>query len=171
MSDGYSRRTVLRGAAGTAGALAAGALAAPEAAAAEDQHGQLTDQDRAAFLAAQDPVWSRMPRTWYEGPFLGNGFLGSMVYAEPAAGAVRFTVQHSEVQDHRPQIQGNDWGVARLPVGHLTLEPVGRITGVQLRLHLWDAEVRGTITTDKGHIRLRAIVQNDRSLLLVTAQT
>src|SRR5256714_5576635 len=172
MPDGYSRRTVLRG---TAGALAAGvtagALTTPGAAAAEDGHRGLTDQDRAAFLAAQDPVWSRMPRTWYEGPFLGNGFLGSMLYAEPAADALRFTVQHSEVQDHRPQIQGNDWGVARLPVGHLTLEPVGRITGVQLRLHLWDAEVRGTITTDKGHIRLRAIVQNDRSLLLVTART
>jgi alpha-L-fucosidase 2 len=165
MPDGYSRRTVLRGAAG-----AAGALALPGR---DDDHEDrgLTDQDRAAFLAAQDPVWSRMPRTWYEGPFLGNGFLGSMLYAEPAANALRFTVQHSEVQDHRPQVQGNDWGVARLPVGHLTLEPVGRITGVQLRLHLWDAEVRGTVTTDKGHIRLRAIVQNDRSLLLVTAET
>src|SRR6266511_2726873 len=181
MSEGYSRRTVLRGVAGGASALAlpAGPAtdpgAGPDPAAVADGvpgagRAALSDHDRAAFLAAQDPVWARMPRTWYEGPFLGNGFLGSILYAEPAANGLRFTVQHSEVQDHRPQIQGNDWGVARLPVGHLTLEPVGQITGVQLRLHLWDAEVRGTITTDKGHIRLRALVQNDRSLLLVTAR-
>src|SRR6266545_3670533 len=181
MSEGYSRRTVLRGVAGGASALAlpAGPAtdpgAGPDPAAVADGvpgagRAALSDHDRAAFLAAQDPVWARMPRTWYEGPFLGNGFLGSILYAEPAANGLRFTVQHSEVQDHRPQIQGTDWGVARLPVGHLTLEPVGQITGVQLRLHLWDAEVRGTITTDKGHIRLRALVQNDRSLLLVTAR-
>src|SRR6266540_4307925 len=181
MSEGYSRRTVLRGVAGGASALAlpAGPAtdpgAGPDPAAVADGvpgagRAALSDHDRAAFLAAQDPVWARMPRTWYEGPFLGNGFLGSILYAEPAANGLRFTVQHSEVQDHRPQIQGNDWGVARLPVGHLTLEPVGQITGVQLRLHLWDAEVRGTITTDKGHIRLRALVQNDCSLLLVTAR-
>src|SRR5256886_1314880 len=177
MTDGYSRRPCLRGAAGGAAALAlpAAVAAAPGMAVAaddwhDDDHEGLSDRDRAAFLAAQDPVWARMPRTWYEGPFLGNGFLGSAIYAEPAAKGLRFTVQHSEVQDHRPDIQGNDWGVARLPVGHLTLEPVGQITGVQFRLHLWDAELRGTITTDKGHIRLRAIVQNDRSLLLVTAR-
>ena len=177
MTDGYSRRTVLRGVAGGASALAlpAAVAAAPGMAVAaddghDDDHEGLSDRDRAAFLEAQDPVWARMPRTWYEGPFLGNGFLGSAIYAEPAANGLRFTVQHSEVQDHLPDIQGNDWGVARLPVGHLTLEPVGQITGVQFRLHLWDAEVRGTITTDKGHIRLRAIVQNDRSLLLVTAR-
>jgi alpha-L-fucosidase 2 len=44
-----------------------------------------------------DLVWRRMPKTWYEGPFLGNGFLGSGIYAEPGAEtkAVRFHVQHT----------------------------------------------------------------------------
>src|SRR2546429_7242798 len=93
--------------------------------------------DLAAFLAEQDPVWARLPKTWYEGPFLGNGFLGSIVYAEPDGTGIRFTVQHSEVQDHRPEIAGDQWGLARLPVGHLTLQPLGRITGVEFRLHLW----------------------------------
>jgi alpha-L-fucosidase 2 len=94
-----------------------------------------------------------------------------MVYQEPGANALRFTVQHSQVQDHRPQIGGNDWGIARLPVGHLTLEPVGTITGVDLRLRLWDAELSGTVTTDRGSITLTALVQNDLSMLLVTAHT
>ena len=72
-----------------------------------------TDRQWARFLAGQDLVWQRVPRTWYEGPFLGNGFLGSMVYQEPGRNALRFTVHHSQVQDHRPQF-GSEWGVARL---------------------------------------------------------
>jgi alpha-L-fucosidase 2 len=118
------------------------------------------------FLAGQDLVWQRLPRTWYEGPFLGNGFLGSMVYQEPGSNALRFTVHHSEVQDHRPAF-GNEWGVARLPVGNLTLAPVGEITGVDLRLDLWNAELRGTVTTSKGRLELRAFIESSRSLLAI----
>src|SRR5690349_19536425 len=127
-----------------------------------------TDGQSARFLAELDPLWNVLPGTWYEGPFLGDGFLGSILYAEPDGRGLRFTVQHSAVQDHRPEIRGDQWGVARLPVGHLTLTPAGRITGVDLRLSLWDAEVTGTIRTDRGRIALRALVHADRSLLLVT---
>src|ERR671932_582513 len=136
---------------GMVGGVAAGALPATTTAAAEpDSRPRLENRIQwARFLAGQDLVWKRVPRAWYEGPFLGNGFLGSMVYQEPGANALRFTVQHSEVQDHRPQ-WGSDWGVSRLPVGHLTLEPVGRITGVEMRLDLWNAELRGVLTTEAG---------------------
>ncbi|HEY3033968.1 MAG TPA: Tat pathway signal sequence domain protein, partial [Streptosporangiaceae bacterium] len=126
-----------------------------------------TDRAWEDFLAGQDLVWKRMPRTWYEGPFLGNGHLACGVYKEPGANALRIKVDHGEVQDHRPAF-GNEWGVARLPVGHLTLEPVGTITAVDLRLDLWNAELRGTITTDRGRLTLRALVQNDRTMLLAT---
>ncbi|MEV6103966.1 Tat pathway signal sequence domain protein [Streptomyces sp. NPDC051940] len=128
-----------------------------------------TDEEWNRFLSAQDPTWHRLPRTWFEGPFLGNGLLGSIVYQEPGANALRFTVHHSEVQDHRPAF-GNEWGVARLPVGNLLLHPVGTITGVDLRLDLWQAELRGTVTTDAGTLTLRALVHNDRSLLLVAVE-
>ncbi|MET7480364.1 glycoside hydrolase family 95-like protein [Streptomyces sp. NPDC005648] len=109
-----------------------------------------------------------MPTAWYEGPFLGNGFLGSGIYAEPGATstAVRFTIQHSEVQDHRPEF-GSLFGLARLPVGHFTLEPVGAITALDWRLSLHDAELTGTLTTEKGTLALRALVHNDRSVLAV----
>ncbi|MEU6780355.1 glycoside hydrolase family 95-like protein [Nonomuraea angiospora] len=118
------------------------------------------------FLADADLVWKRMPQTWYEGPFLGNGFLGSGVYAQQGANAVRFNVQHSEVQDHRPEY-GALFGLARLPVGHLTLEPVGAITGVDWRLDLWNAELTGAITTSSGSLEIRALIHNDRSVLAV----
>jgi len=172
-----SRRGFLgRVAAGAAAGSTAGvALPAPAAEAAESERsvvlsGMRTDTEWQRFLSGQDLVWKRMPRTWYEGPFLGNGLLGSMVYQEPGENALRFTVHHGEVQDHRPTQGGSDWGVARLPVGNLLLHPAGKITGVDLRLDLWDAEVRGTITTDKGRLTLRALVHNDRTMLLATVE-
>lgn len=113
-----------------------------------------------------DPVWQRMPKTWYEGPFLGNGFLGSGIYAEPGGNAVRFNVQHSEVQDHRPEF-GSLFGLARLPIGYFTLEPVGTITGVDWRLRLRDAELTGTLTTTAGSLTLRAFVHSSTDLLAV----
>ncbi|GDY58837.1 hypothetical protein SVIO_094600 [Streptomyces violaceusniger] len=112
-------------------------------------------------------VWQKMPQTWYEGPFLGNALLGSGIYAEPGgANAVRFNVQHSEVQDHRPEF-GSLFGLARLPIGYFTLEPVGAITAVDWRLRLRDAELTGTIATDKGTLTLRALVHNSRSVMAI----
>ena len=128
------------------------------------EHRCTTRIDWAGFLSEQDLVWQRIPRAWYEGPFLGNGFLATAVYREPGANAIRFTVDHAKVQDHRPEF-GNEWGVARLPVGRVLLTPVGTITGVDLRLDLWNAELRGKITTDRGELAVRSFVHAEKSLL------
>lgn len=72
-----------------------------------------------SFLAGSDLVWQHLPRNWYEGPLLGNGFLGASSYAEPGFNAIRFTVQHSVVQDHRPEF-GSLHGRARLQIGWFT---------------------------------------------------
>ncbi|MEV6132473.1 glycoside hydrolase family 95-like protein [Streptomyces violaceusniger] len=171
MSSAPTRRTVVGTAvaAGAAAGLAGPATAyaaepqAPAAAVAPHPAGD----PWATVLADADMVWQKMPRTWYEGPFLGNALLGSGIYAEPGdANAVRFNVQHSEVQDHRPEF-GSLFGLARLPIGYFTLEPVGAITAIDWRLRLRDAELTGTITTDKGTLRLRALVHNSRSLLAI----
>ncbi|EDY53037.1 conserved hypothetical protein [Streptomyces clavuligerus] len=119
------------------------------------------------MLDDADLVWRRAPRTWFEGPFLGNGHLGSGIYAEPGgSNAIRFNVQHSEVQDHRPEF-GSLFGLARLPIGHFTLEPVGTVTAVDWRLRLHGAELTGTLTTTAGTLRLRAFVHSTASVLAV----
>ena len=120
------------------------------------------------FLRGQDLLWSRLPTLWYEGPFLGDGLLGSMVYQEPGANQLRFTVQHGRVQDHRPEF-GSGWGTCRLPVGHLTLEPVGTITSVDWRLSLWNAELTGTVTTTAGTLTLSALIHDEVFAARVTA--
>lgn len=113
-----------------------------------------TDGAWEKFLRSQDLLWTRLPTHWYEEPFLGDGLLGSMVYQEPGANQVRFTVQHGRVQDHRPEF-GSGWGTCRLPVGHLTLEPVGTITSVDWRLSLWNAEVRRAARAQPCSVRKR----------------
>ncbi|WP_405875687.1 MULTISPECIES: glycosyl hydrolase family 95 catalytic domain-containing protein [unclassified Streptomyces] len=171
-----SRRTVLGSAlAGTtAAALPGTAVAAAAENAAPGGRWQLrnrmdSDGSWADFLRGQDLVWHRLPTVWTEGPFLGDGRLGSMVYREPDANSVRFTVQHGEVQDHRPEF-GSGWGTARLPVGHLTLDPLGTITAVDWRLSLWNAELTGTVTTDKGVLTLSALIHDGILAARVTAE-
>ncbi|MFD5010511.1 glycosyl hydrolase family 95 catalytic domain-containing protein [Streptomyces chartreusis] len=123
----------------------------------------------AGFLRGQDLLWTRLPTRWYEGPFLGDGLLGSMVYQEPGANRIRFTVQHGRVQDHRPRF-GSGWGTCRLPVGHLTLDPVGTITAVDWRLSLWNAELTGTVTTTAGTLTLAALVHDEVLAVRATAE-
>ncbi|WP_027945408.1 glycosyl hydrolase family 95 catalytic domain-containing protein [Amycolatopsis taiwanensis] len=162
-----NRRSMLGGTLGglAAGLVGTGLTGIGATAVAAESFGR-ADVDWARFLGSADLVWRTMPKTWYEGPFLGNGFLGSGIYAEPGRNAVRFNVQHSQVQDHRPEF-GSLFGLARLPIGYFTLEPVGAITAVDWRMDLWNAELTGTITTAAGSLALRAIVHSEQSLLAV----
>jgi alpha-L-fucosidase 2 len=163
---GLSRRTLL----GTVAAAGLAATALPAGAAhAATAPWRLDDRvDWAGFLREQDLLWARLPTAWHEGPFLGDGLLGSMVYKEPGANKIRFTTQHGRVQDHRPQF-GSGFGTCRLPVGHLTLDPVGTITGVDWRLSLWDAELTGTVTTSAGRISLTVFIHGETLVADATA--
>ncbi|MFJ2177927.1 glycosyl hydrolase family 95 catalytic domain-containing protein [Streptomyces sp. NPDC087851] len=127
-----------------------------------------TDGAWASFLRGQDLLWTRLPTSWYEGPFLGDGQLGTMIYQEPDSNRIRFTVQHGRVQDHRPEF-GSTWGTCRLPVGHLTLDPVGTITAVDWRLSLWNAELTGTVTTTRGTLTLAALIHDEVLAVRTTA--
>src|SRR5437868_12709634 len=120
-----SRRTVLGATALAASGLPIALSAEPAWAADVPLDNQMTtDAQWSNFLRGNDLLWRRLPPTWKEGPWLGDGRLGVMVYKEPNQNQVRFSTQHSEVQDHRPQY-GSLFGLARLPVGFLTLEPAG----------------------------------------------
>jgi len=165
------RRTVLGvavgGAAAAAVPLALATASAATAATVPLDNRMTTDAQWADFLRGQDLLWKRLPTVWHEGPFLGDGRLGSMVYKEPNVNQVRFTVQHAEVQDHRPQF-GSAFGICRLPVGHLTLEPAGTISAVDWRLDLWNAELVGTITTSAGQLALQVFIRDQVLVASVT---
>jgi len=120
-----------------------------------------------AFLATQDLLWTRTPTNWFDGPFLGNGLLGALVYQPGGTGPVRVLLGHTEVQDHRPEF-GPLFGLCRLPVGHLDLQTAGTVTAVNWRLSLWNAELTGTVTTTKGTIGLSLFVHDRRPVLVAT---
>lgn len=75
---------------------------------------------------------------------------GTQVYREQDA--LKFTVDHSESQAHRPAF-GNEWGVARLPIGKILLTPAGELFGARLRLDLWNAELSACHSTRRVRSR------------------
>ena len=116
------------------------------------------------FMQKQDMVWDVLPATWDESPFLGNGMMGAMIYKQPDENFIRFDVSNCSVHDHRPG--GGLYANPRLLIGQMALHPQGEITGGEMRLDLWNAEVRGTIRTTQGAIRFRALVHADEMCLI-----
>lgn len=162
-----SRRGLLRGASGLAGAAALGGLwsaGSPAAWAA----GESSAPDRVVEEIVRDAsmAWRRPPTGWQTGPFLGNGFLGVQVY-QVTANTLRFMLSHSQVQDQRVQWEAAI-GLSRLPIGYLTLTLAGTVTAVDWQLDLWNAELSGTITTTQGSVAFSALVHNSRGVLLVS---
>ena len=123
--------------------------------------------DWPAFLAKQDPVWNRMPANYYEGPFAGNGLLGTVLYRDDlSTNSLRFEIGRTDVYDHRP---GNAMHYrCRLPIGHLLITPVGRITAADFRTDLWNGEITGNLLTEGGTIRLRCFVPPDQNMIVLT---
>jgi alpha-L-fucosidase 2 len=131
--------------------------------------GMRTDREWAAFLAGSDLRWARIPPTFYDGPFLGNGAFGAAVYRHPSRQRLIVELGDSRVRDHQDNAGGVLFGHSRLRIGYLTLETAADVTGVDLRLSLWDAELSGTVTTAAGTVRLRAFTHATRDLLVVDA--
>ncbi|MCF7975207.1 MAG: hypothetical protein K9N55_15440 [Phycisphaerae bacterium] len=115
--------------------------------------------DWPAFMARQDLIWETLPTHFDEGAFSGNGMLGSTIYQDGPM-RVRWEMGRSDVTEHR---RDN----ARLPIGGLVLTTVGKIQDGTLHLDLWHAEVRGTITTDRGRITFRSLIHTKDMVLFI----
>ncbi|WP_342749414.1 glycosyl hydrolase family 95 catalytic domain-containing protein [Streptomyces milbemycinicus] len=165
--NGISRRGVI----GTAAAVGAGgwltgsgtAWAAPQGA--SDRAGNTHER----LVRAAAMRWRRLPGDWKDGPFLGNGLLGVQIYRGATANSVKVMVSHSQVQDQRPQWRA-PYGFSRLPIGHFDLTLAGEVTDIDWTLDLWDAELRGTVTTTRGSVRFSMLVHNSRTALLISTQ-
>lgn len=122
----------------------------PGAAAAETE----SPIDWPAFMARHDMHFDKLPGKWTEAPHFGNAAIGSMLYRD--GNTVRLQVFRNDVHDHRDDTWGwPAYSRPRLRIGHFSLEPAGKLTGCQWRKDLWNAELTGTITTDRGEIKIR----------------
>jgi hypothetical protein len=124
------------------------------AASGEDEPLVKTNVDWPMFLARHDMIWERLPGNWRESPWTGNGMLGSMLWID--GDALRIQAFRGDVQAHRPMTQGfSGCTRARLQIGSHYLAPVGKPAGCDLRLSYYDAEVVGTVNTERGEWKIR----------------
>lgn len=117
---------------------------------------QVTGVDWPAFLARNDMVWPTLPDRWENAAFVGNGALGTIAWQEDG-GPIRFEISRSDLYDHRRIDHPNIvlYTQNRLPNGQVRLD-FGKGTTGQLRLDLWNAELRGTITANGASWAIRA---------------
>ena len=114
------------------------------------------------FLSRHDLVWDRVPTRWELAPFSGNGMVGFLFYQDQDApkNVIRLHVGRHDYYDHRLPYEGNQllWIYrSRLPLGYFDLESKGDISGADLRLDLWNAELTGTIKTSRGSYVVRGL--------------
>jgi len=110
------------------------------------------------FIKRHDLIWRSLPTHFDYGAFLGNGMLGSMIYKD-GSNRLRWEMGRSDVTEHR---RDN----SRLPIGGFVLTTVGEIQSGVMRTDLWNAEVRGTIITDKGSITFRSFIHTHKMVMI-----
>jgi hypothetical protein len=126
------------------------------------------------FLAQYDMVWTKMPLNYYEGPFVGNGLMGTVFFKDTTLpNTIGFEIGRTDIYDHRTSEQIKDKYPSpkvRLPIGKLLLSCRGSIQSVYFKTSLWDAVVTGTITTNKGKIELQCYAPSDEKFIVLNYQ-
>ena len=115
--------------------------------------------DWAAFLNRQDPVWGALPQKFDHGAFAGNGTLGLTIFQE-GENALRFAMGRNDITS---RARDN----ARLLIGGLRLTTKGKLIGGELRIDLWNAEIRGSAKTELGSLKFTAFVHARRNLVVI----
>lgn len=102
-------------------------------------------------------LFGALPQRWQEAPHFGNAMVGSMLYQ--VENTLRLQVFRGDLHDHRDECHGwTAYSRPRFMIGHFSLQPAGTLTGCAWRKDLWNAELTGRITTDRGEIRIRHFV-------------
>jgi len=87
---------------------------------------------------------------------------------------IGFEIGRVDVYDHRTEEQIKNkypWPKVRLPIGKLLLSTVGNIKSVNFRTYLWDAEIKGSILTDKGSLDIICYTPTDEKIIILQYKT
>ena len=111
--------------------------------------------DWESFLAPHDLRWEKTPKDWGESAFLGNGLLGTCLWAAKGE-TLHWDIGRSDLYA----------GTSRVPVGKFVLKTKGKPTGFSMRQSIWNADAKGKIQTESGTIHFRSIVPHDQMVVL-----
>lgn len=129
--------------------------------------------DWETWLGQFDLHWERMPSSWDEAPFLGNGEQGTQIF-QTGPQTIRFTVGCSAAHDHRPA-EKDDLAEKHVEVlnrgrhfiGHLELKTSAPLKAGKCRLDLWNAQGQGVLRSEDGELRWRCIVHAEEPVISV----
>lgn len=129
----------------------------------------MTEVEWPNFLAKHDLYLKELPTGWKDAPHFGNAMLGSMLYVKD--GKFVLEVFRADVCDHRDETYGwTAYSRPHLCIGYFSLETAGAPTACELRQDLWNAELTGKLTTDKGTLSIRHFVHAE-DMAIVTELT
>lgn len=120
------------------------------------------------YLSRHDMVWNTMPADYFEGAFVGNGLLGTIIFKDNIeSNTLRFEIGRTDVYDHRSMDMAAAHYRGRIPIGQLLLSTKGKIISTNLRTDLWNAEIRGEIKTTVGNISFRCFVPTGEDVIVL----
>lgn len=124
--------------------------------------------DWPAFMAQNDLVWENgISPEFYDGAFIGDGMQGAMILRDEENGdAVRMLLGHYNAIAHST-IPKWEYCNSRVFAGNIMIVPAGGEVKHTMRLDLWNATARGTITTNSGTIAWQAINERKHRVFVV----
>ncbi len=128
------------------------------------------DIDWRAFLSHHDLVWDTITPDYYAGAILGNGLLGTNIYADSTSNTLRWDICRSDVTESRKG--GNNlYDRARLPIGHFTITTAENLRSSDMRLNLYDALAAGSLKTDHGELLFTTWVDANRDVIYIQTES
>jgi hypothetical protein len=114
-------------------------------------------------------IWNKLPSSWDNAPFVGNGRLGTIFWMNEN-GALSFEISRGDLYDHRvtPPQSSPLYTKYRLPNGHFELsfsndkKPEGN-----MRLDLWNAEVTGLIKNKDKNWNIRCFTHALKNVIVL----
>jgi hypothetical protein len=116
------------------------------------------------MMKNHDLLWKKVPSDMTEAPHLGNGLIGSMIWFEE--NKIRLQVFRTDVHDHADESYG--WAAYSRPryqIGYFLLKPRGEITGCDLRLDIYNAELYGSVQTSLGSLKIEHFVHKQDDVI------
>ncbi len=121
--------------------------------------------DWPAFISQHDMHFSALPRGWQEAPHFGNAMIGSMLYVDDDQ--LTLEIFRADVRDHRDERYG--WTAYRAPhfrIGKFKLHTKGKPIACQWTKSIWNADLSGTITTDRGIIGIHHFTHSEEMAII-----